>query len=62
MKCSVQKQPDNKELQFEISCCGKTFSLRGNTPLSERQMDKLVNAAAEVLLSEWNDKGKTDEK
>ena len=55
------KKTDKTELQFEISCNGKKFSLRGNTPLTEQQKDKLVNAAAEVLLSEWNSKEKSDE-
>lgn len=54
------KKADKTEFQFEISCNGKKFSLRGNTPLTEQQKDKLVNAAAEVLLSECNGK-KSDE-
>lgn len=56
-----RKKPDDTELQFEISCNDKKFLLRGNTPLTEQQMDKLVDAAADVLLSEWNGKGKNDD-
>ncbi len=55
------KKTENTELQFEISCNGKKFSLRGSRP-TEQQMDKLVNTAAEVLLSEWNGKESSDEK
>lgn len=55
------KKADYSELQFEISCNGKTFSLKGNTALTEQQMDKLVDAAAEALLSEWNCKENLDE-
>lgn len=56
------KKTENTELQFEISCNGKKFSLRGSRPLTEQQMDKLVNTAAEVLLSEWIGKESFDEK
>lgn len=55
------KKKDNAELQFEISCNGKKFSLRGGTSLTEQQMNKLVDAAVDVLLSEWNGKEKSDE-
>lgn len=56
-----RKKVDKAELQFEISCNGKKFSLSGNTPLTEQQKDRLVNAAVEALLSEWNGKEKSNE-
>lgn len=56
------KKVKHKELQFEISCNGKVFSIKTPNTLTERQMDKLINAAAEALISEWNCKGKLDEK
>ena len=46
----------------KISCNGKLFSIKGKNALTEKQMDKLVDAAAEVLLSEWSCKENTDEK
>lgn len=56
------KKGDHANLQFEISCNGKTFSVKGDTALTEQQMDKLVDAATEDLLAEWNCKGNSDEK
>ena len=50
------KKKPSPNLQFEISCNGSVFSLRGNKELSDAQMDKLVDAAVKVLLSEWESK------
>ena len=55
------KKKPSPNLQFEISCNGSVFSLRGNKELSDAQMDKLVDAAVKVLLSEWESKEKPDE-
>ena len=56
-----RKKDSHTNLQFEISCNGSVFSLRGNKELSDQQMDKLVDAAVNVLLSEWESKEKSDE-
>lgn len=56
------KKADHSNFQFEISCNGKTFSLKGNTALTEQQMDRLVDAAADALLVEWNCRENSDEK
>ena len=55
------KKKPSPNLQFEISCNGSVFSLRGNKELSDKQMDKLVDAAVKVLLSEWESKERPDE-
>lgn len=56
------KKADHAKLQFEISCNGKTFSVKGDTALTEQQMDKLVDAATEALIAEWNCKENSNEK
>ena len=62
MSLLINKKEKNTDLQFEISCNGKLFSIKGKNALTEKQMDKLVDAAVEVLLSEWSCKENTDEK
>lgn len=58
----VNKRGSNANLQFEISCNNKRFSLKGKNALTEQQMDKLVDAAVKALLSEWSYKENSNEK
>lgn len=58
----VNKRGSNANLQFEISCNNKRFSLKGKNTLTEQQMDKLVDAAVKALLSEWSYKENSNEK
>lgn len=57
----MNKKESDADIQFEISCNNKRFSLKGKTTLTEQQMDKLVDAAAKALLSEWSCKENSDE-
>ena len=56
-----RKKEFHTDFQFEISCNGSVFSLKGNKELTEQQMDKLVDAAVKVLISEWKSGEKDDE-
>jgi len=58
----MNKMKRDTDIQFEISYNGKLFSVKGKTALTEQQMDKLVDAAAKVLLSEWSCGENSDEK
>ncbi len=55
------KKGSDADIQFEISCNNKRFSVKGKTTLTEQQMDKLVDATAKALLSEWSSKENSDE-
>lgn len=54
------KKTDEIKTRFEISYNGNKYSLKAEYPLTEKQMDKLVDDAAKVLLLEWG-KEKNDE-
>lgn len=49
-----KKKQNANETRFELSCNGNKFSLKTDCTLTEQQMDKLVDAAAQALLSEWS--------
>lgn len=50
-----KKRKKESETRFELTCNGKKFSLKMDCPLTEQQVDKLVDAAAQALLSEWSE-------
>ena len=50
-----KKKKKESETRFELTCNGKKFSLKMDCLLTEQQVDKLVDAAAQALLSEWNE-------
>lgn len=50
-----KKKKKESETRFELTCNGKKFSLKMDCPLTEQQVDKLVDAAAQALLSEWSE-------
>lgn len=50
-----KKKRKESETRFELTCNGKKFSLKMDCPLTEQQVDKLVDAAAQALLSEWSE-------
>ena len=51
----ISKKKKESETRFELTCNGKKFSLKMDCPLTEQQVDKLVDAAAQALLSEWSE-------
>lgn len=52
----ISKKKQKKcETRFELTCNGKKFSLKIDCPLTEQQVDKLVDTAAQVLLTEWSE-------
>ena len=50
-----KKKKKESETRFELACNGKKFSLKMDCPLTEQQVDKLFDAAAQALLSEWSE-------
>ena len=50
-----KKRKKESETRFELTCNGKKFSMKMDCPLTEQQVDKLVDAAAQALLSEWSE-------
>lgn len=50
-----KKKKKESETRFELTCNGKKFSLKMDCLLTEQQVDKLVDAAAQALLSEWSE-------
>lgn len=50
-----KKKKKESETRFELTCNGKKFSLKMDCPLTEQQVDKLVDAATQALLSEWSE-------
>ena len=50
-----KKRKKESETRFELTCSGKKFSMKMDCPLTEQQVDKLVDAAAQALLSEWSE-------
>ena len=44
-----KKKKKESETRFELTCNGKKFSLKMDCPLTEQQVDKLVDAAAQAL-------------
>ena len=50
-----KKKKKESETRFELTCNGKKFSLKMDCSLTEQQVDKLVDAAAQALLSEWSE-------
>lgn len=57
----MNKRESDADIQFEISCNNKQFSLKGKTALTEQQMDKLIDTTAKALLFEWSYKENSDE-
>ena len=50
-----KKKKKESETRFELTCNGKKFSLKMDCLLTEQQVDKLVDTAAQALLSEWSE-------
>ena len=50
-----KKRKKESETRFELTSNGKKFSMKMDCPLTEQQVDKLVDAAAQALLSEWSE-------
>lgn len=59
-KKKKSKKTDEIKTRFEISYNGNKYSLKAEYPLTEKQMDKLVDNAAKVLLLKCG-KEKNDE-